>query len=144
MKALQLYLQNPKTRAALAKRPGDEGFSLIELVVVVAVLAIISAIAIPAFTDTSRKAATASAKQSLASFYGQCGAERANEGAWTSTEKEMTINGYTSKAFKCSDTSWKYESKDTKKNPTLEITLATGKKDCTATDKSDASADCPW
>jgi len=134
-----------KTRASLLRaRLDDGGFSLIELVVVVAVLAVISAIAIPAFTDTSRKAATSSAKQSLASFYGQCGAERANEGAWTATDKEMTINGYTAKTFKCNDTEWEYVSKDTAKNPTLKITLATGEKACTATDKKPAADDCPW
>ena len=40
MTPLQAYLNSPKARKTLSKKPGEEGFSLIELVVVVAVLAI--------------------------------------------------------------------------------------------------------
>ena len=43
----------------------DEGFSLIELVVVVSVLAVLSAIAIPAFQDISSKAKIVNAKTNL-------------------------------------------------------------------------------
>ena len=46
MTQLQAYLATPKIQRVLKTRPGEEGFSLIELVVVVAVLAILSAIAI--------------------------------------------------------------------------------------------------
>ena len=42
MNILQAYLQNPRTQRALALKPGEKGFSLIELVVV-AVLAILAA-----------------------------------------------------------------------------------------------------
>ena len=55
MSLLQAYLRNPKTQRVLSRKPGHKGFSLIELVVVVAVLAILSAIAIPSFTSINKK-----------------------------------------------------------------------------------------
>ena len=55
MTPFQAYLNSPKARRALSKKPGEEGFSLIELVVVVAVLAVLSAIAIPSFNNISGK-----------------------------------------------------------------------------------------
>jgi prepilin-type N-terminal cleavage/methylation domain-containing protein len=72
MLALQAYLKNPKTRKVLARRPGDEGFSLIELVVVVAVLAILAAIAIPAFTSIQDNANQAAAKNTIAQIAKEC------------------------------------------------------------------------
>ena len=50
MNAFQSYLASPKIKRVLNRRPGEEGFSLIELVVVVAVLAVLAAVAIPNFT----------------------------------------------------------------------------------------------
>ena len=50
----------------------NKGFSLIELVVVVAVLAILSSIAIPSFVDFQEKAAVEVAKQSLLDAYKEC------------------------------------------------------------------------
>ena len=44
MTALQAYLQNSKARKVLSKKPGEAGFSLIELVIVVAILAILAAL----------------------------------------------------------------------------------------------------
>ena len=78
MLSVQAYLQNPDTRRVLARRPGDEGFSLIELVVVVAVLAILAAIAIPAFTSINDKAATAAAQNTIAQIAKECAVKKAN------------------------------------------------------------------
>ena len=51
MTILQNYLKSKRVQKALSTKPGEEGFSLVELVVVIAVLAILSAVAIPAFTN---------------------------------------------------------------------------------------------
>ena len=72
MLAFQLYLNSPQTKKVLSKKPGEEGFSLIELVVVVAVLAIIAAIAIPSFTSLNAEARVAGAKTVLANLVKEC------------------------------------------------------------------------
>ena len=46
MSLLQSYLQNSRTQRVLKRKPGEEGFSLIELVVVIAVLAVLIVIAL--------------------------------------------------------------------------------------------------
>ena len=65
MSLLQAYLKNPRTRRALSRRPGEKGFSLIELVVVIAVLAVLIVIALPNFQgvtdDAAASAGTAAA-----------------------------------------------------------------------------------
>lgn len=78
MLTVQAYLQSPKTRKVLSKKPGDEGFSLIELVVVVAVLAILAAIAIPSFTAINNNAAQAAAKNTIATIAKECAVKVAN------------------------------------------------------------------
>ena len=62
--------QLPLSKKLLKKR--DEGFSLIELVVVVSVLAVLSAIAIPAFQDISSKAKIVNAKTNLIYIIQEC------------------------------------------------------------------------
>ena len=65
---LRHIFENQKIKYLVRK----DGFSLIELVVVVAVLAILSAIAIPSFSDIRKKAIINAAKQNLILIIKEC------------------------------------------------------------------------
>lgn len=56
----------------LKKVTNNEGFSLIELVIVIAVLAILSTVAIPAFIGVRKSAKVAAAKNSLVTILKEC------------------------------------------------------------------------
>ena len=77
MSLLQAYLQNPRTRRALSRRPGEKGFSLIELVVVIAVLAVLTAIALPNFLGVSDDAAVRAAQQGVITAFKECQVQKA-------------------------------------------------------------------
>jgi len=77
MTLLQAYLSNPRTRRALSKKPGQTGFSLIELVVVIAVLAVLVAIALPNFLGVSDDASVRSAQQAVINALKECQAAKA-------------------------------------------------------------------
>jgi type IV pilus assembly protein PilA len=72
MNLLTAYLTKPATQRILRKKPGQEGFSLIELVVVIAVLAILAVIALPNFQGVTQSASAQSMKTALADIYKQC------------------------------------------------------------------------
>ena len=72
MTLLQTYLKQPKIQKVLNRKPGEEGFSLIELVVVIAVLAILSAVAIPAFVGVQDNAQAAAVKNGLVNGIKEC------------------------------------------------------------------------
>ena len=93
MTPLQAYLNSPKARRALSKKPGEEGFSLIELVVVVAVLAILSAIAIPSFTSINNKARASAAANTVATIAKECAVKYAN-GQANPTRPQVQPDGY--------------------------------------------------
>ena len=72
MTILQNYLKNKRVQKALTTKPGEEGFSLIELVVVIAVLAILSAVAIPSFTNVQANARASAVQNGLVNGIKEC------------------------------------------------------------------------
>jgi len=77
MTLLQAYLSNPRTRRVLSKKPGQAGFSLIELVVVIAVLAVLIVVALPRFQGVTDDAAASAGKKYLVDVYAECTVARA-------------------------------------------------------------------
>jgi len=92
MSPFTAYLSHPKTRQILAKKPGEEGFSLIELVVVVAVLAILVAVALPNFTLITHKARVNQGKNALVTAIKECNVTAADTG--TATFTTFTVDSF--------------------------------------------------
>lgn len=135
MNLLQAYLAQPHVAHTLRKRPSDEGFSLIELVVVVAVLAILAAIAIPAFTSINDEARVSGAKTTLANLTKECAVKLVGTGS--RLYQTPTLNSYTIAAVvgtpgTCGNTD-RYQATPTSgiNLPTFVLDAPTGGKTCT-------------
>ena len=148
MTFLQTYLSSRKVKKTLSLRPGQEGFSLIELVVVVAVLAVLSAVAIPNFQSMTQKARAAAASNSVATVAKECAVKFANGADAGVTRAEVSLDGYSgltvgnhatadstpaaskTKCYEGNGITIKATSTDTKKYPTFVYNVYSGEKTC--------------
>jgi len=72
MTLVENFLKSKKVQKTLTTKPGEEGFSLVELVVVIAVLAILSAVAVPAFVGVQANARASAVKNGLVNGVKEC------------------------------------------------------------------------
>ena len=79
MTILSNYLKSKRVQKVLTTKPGEEGFSLIELVVVIAVLAILSAVAIPSFTNVQANARASAVQNGLVNGIKECFVNQAED-----------------------------------------------------------------
>lgn len=66
------YLSRPATQRVLRTKPGQDGFTLIELVVVIAILAVLIVVALPNFQGVTDDAAAAAGKKWLVDAFSEC------------------------------------------------------------------------
>ena len=147
MNLLKAYLSTPRAQKALTMKPGEQGFSLIELVVVVAVLAILSAIAIPSFTSINDKARSSAAANTLASLAKECAVKHANACSGAACNyAAFTLDGYTANAAAVCPTTGTLvvTSSDATKYPTFTYNVGTGAKTCANASVQNCSAGGTW
>ena len=89
MSLLKAYLLKASTQRTLSRKPGEKGFSLIELVVVIAVLAVLTAIALPNFLGVSEDASARTAQQAILNAFKECKVLWARNKRGSSSEFEI-------------------------------------------------------
>ena len=92
MTILENYLKSKKTQKVLSNKPGEEGFSLVELVVVIAVLAILSAVAIPAFVGVRANARASAVKNGLVNGVKECFVRDTDNESIAFTDAQSFVN----------------------------------------------------
>ena len=95
MTVLENFLKTKKVQKALNTKPGEEGFSLVELVVVIAVLAILSAVAVPAFVGVQANARAAAVKNGLVNGIKECVVLEADNKDTTDANARSYAGNYT-------------------------------------------------
>ena len=95
MTLLENFLKSKKVQQTLTTKPGEEGFSLVELVVVIAVLAILSAVAIPAFVGVQANARASAVKNGLANGVKECVIRASDDQTTTHTSVNSFPGNYT-------------------------------------------------
>ena len=94
MNLFEIFLKSKKVQKTLITKPGEEGFSLVELVVVIAVLAILSAVAIPAFVGVQANARASAVKNGLANMVKECVVRSADEATTAFADAQATQGNY--------------------------------------------------
>lgn len=102
MTIVENFLNSKKVQKTLKAKPGEEGFSLVELVVVIAVLAILSAVAVPAFVGVQANARASAVKNGLVNGIKECVVKASDNQATTFTQAQSfatadAFQGYTVK-----------------------------------------------
>ena len=146
MTILQNYLKSKRVQKALTTKPGEEGFSLVELVVVIAVLAILSAVAIPAFTNVQANARAAAVQNGMVNGLKEC-AVREAEGETTRFGDVQSFQGnYTQFKIESLDPNSCFKAKAVPTNNQntwfqIDLNMETGKVSKTCGDSSKPGCD---
>ena len=137
MTILSNYLKSEKVQKTLSKKPGEEGFSLVELVVVIAVLAILSAVAVPAFVGVQANARASAVKNGLANGIKECVVRDADNLSTAFTDAQSfpgnysgyTVSKWDTGTFQHSDKCYAAQATTTKSGETwfkIEMSTTTG------------------